>query len=321
MKRIGFFTRLLDDVPAADRYRLALAQIVAAERCGFDTAWVAQHHFHGDEGGLPSPFVFLAAAAAATTRIRLGTGIVTLPLEIPIRVAEDAAVFDLLSAGRLEAGMGPGGNMSAFTAFGLASAGRHDLYRGHLQMLRDAWAGRALPGGDRLYPPALGLNARIWQASFTVDGAGRAGADGDGLMLSRAQPRAPGQSLADVQNRMIDAYLAALPAGHAPRILASRTIFPTDDRVDAWRFAGLGLPREEVRKGKIPAPVADLVRDNDVHLGTVADVVTSLSKDATLARATDVSMQVHSIDPPHEFILRALELFAGEVAPAMGWSA
>ena len=52
-KRLGFFTRLLDQADPAERYRLATAQIVHAERCGFDSAWVAQHHFHEDEGGLP----------------------------------------------------------------------------------------------------------------------------------------------------------------------------------------------------------------------------------------------------------------------------
>ena len=97
--RLGFFTRLLDRTDAAERYRLAIAQMVHAESCGFDSAWVAQHHFHEDEGGLPAPFVFLSQVAAQTTRIRLGTGIVTLPLELPIRVAEDAAVLDLMCGG------------------------------------------------------------------------------------------------------------------------------------------------------------------------------------------------------------------------------
>src|SRR5271163_4757455 len=112
LKRLGFFTRLLDQADAAERYRLATAQIVHAERCGFDSAWIAQHHFHEGEGGLPSPFVFLAQAAARTSRIRLGTGIVTLPLEEPVRVGEDAAVFDLISNGRLELGLGSGGTPS-----------------------------------------------------------------------------------------------------------------------------------------------------------------------------------------------------------------
>ena len=76
---IGFFTRILDDVDAAARYRIALDQISLAERLGYRTAWVAQHHLDGDEGGLPSPFVLLAAAAARTSRIRLGTAILGDP--------------------------------------------------------------------------------------------------------------------------------------------------------------------------------------------------------------------------------------------------
>src|SRR5277367_5642883 len=185
IKRLGFFTRLLDETDAAERYRLATAQIVQAEKSGFDSAWIAQHHFHEAEGGLPAPFVFLAHAAAATTRIRLGTGIVTLPLELPVRVAEDAVVLDLLCGGRLEVGVGPGGNLSAYKAFGLDSAERTALLIQYHRVLLDAWAGRPLPGGDRLYPPNPSLVDRVWQATFTVEGARRAGAVGDGLMLSR----------------------------------------------------------------------------------------------------------------------------------------
>ena len=326
-KRLGFFTRLLDQADPAERYRLATTQIVHAERFGFDSAWVAQHHFHEDEGGLPGPFVFLAQVAAQTSRIRLGTGIVTLPLELPIRVAEDAAVLDLMSGGRLEVGVGPGGNLSAFAAFGLDSAERGTLLAGHLQVLRDAWAGRPLPGGDRLYPATPHLVERIWQATFTVDGARRAGAAGDGLMLSRAQPRpadAPDLSLAEIQNPMIDAYLAALPEGREPRILGSRTVFVADDRKDAVHFAEAGLGRLQerlARSGRATrvGSVSDLVAAFNVHLGTPDDVIASLQADSALARATDLTVQVHSIDPPHPFILRSIELVAEAVAPALGW--
>ena len=138
LQRLGFFTRVLDDGSPAERYRLATAQIEHAERCGFESAWIAQHHFHEAEGGLPAPLVFLAAVAARTTRIRLGTGIITLPLELPIRVAEDTAVLDLISGGRLEVGVGPGGNMTAFKAFGLDSEARGTLFADHLALLRDA---------------------------------------------------------------------------------------------------------------------------------------------------------------------------------------
>src|SRR5262252_2473900 len=300
-KRLGFFTRLLDQADPTERYRLATAQIVHAERCGFDSAWVAQHHFHEDEGGLPAPFVFLAQAAVQTSRIRLGTGIVTLPLELPIRVAEDAAVLDLISGGRLEVGVGGGGNLGSYAAFGQNSAERGALLVAHLQILRDAWAGRPLPGGDRLYPTNPRLVDRIWQATFTVDGARRAGAAGDGLMLSRTQPRpanAPGLSLAEIQNPMIDAYMEALPEGREPRILASRTVFVADDGEEARRLAETGLGRQRARLARLGRSTGDgtgldaMIAAMDVHLGTPEQVVASLKTDSTLARASDLAVQV-----------------------------
>jgi hypothetical protein len=57
----------------------------------------------------------------------------------------------------------------------------------------------------------------------------------------------------------------------------------------------------------------------DVHLGTPDNVIASLKTDSTLARSTDLAVQVHSIDPPHPFILRSIELVAEVVAPALGW--
>src|SRR4029077_10646349 len=216
----------------AERYRLATEQIVHAERCGFDSAWIAQHPSHEGEGGLPAPFVFLAQAAVQTSRIRLGTGIVTLPLELPVRVAEDAAVTDLISGNRLEVGVGPGGNLTAFTAFGLDANDRHKLMDQNLALMRTAWAGGALPGGDKLYPSSPTLVDRIWQATFTVAGGARARPGGGGVRRPRTHPRAPDApkaSRADIQNPMIDAYLEALPKGREPRILASRTVFPADD--------------------------------------------------------------------------------------------
>ena len=328
IKRLGFFTRLLDQVDAAERYRLATEQIRHAEKFGFDSAWIAQHHFHEGEGGLPAPFVFLAHAAAHTSRIRLGTGIVTLPLELPIRVAEDAVVTDLMSGGRLEVGVGPGGNLTAFTAFGLESDQRHVLFDNNLATLKTAWSGAALQGGDTLYPSSPTLVDRIWQATFTVSGARRAGVAGDGLMLSRTQPRspdAPKASLADIQNPMLDAYLEALPKGVEPRILASRTIFVADDHKEAMRLAEIGLSRMRHRlaaTGNFSSGslVGDLIAAMDVHIGTPNEVIASLQGDSTLQRATDLTMQVHSIDPPHPYILRSIELFAEEVAPALGWA-
>lgn len=326
-KRLGFFTRLLDKVSPAERYRLATEQIVHAEKLGFDAAWVAQHHFHGAEGGLPSPLVFLAHVAAQTKSIRLGTGIITLPLELPLRVAEDAAVLDLLSNGRVEIGIGSGGTPASFTAFGLDSAQRGPINGANLALLRKAFAGDDVGGGNRLYPEGRGLLGRIWQATFSVEGGARAGEAGDGLMLSRTQPRAkdnPNASLADLQQPIIDAYLENLPKGVTPRILASRTLFVADEHAVALEWADRGLRGfgEKVAAGSNitgPLGLPELIALTDTHVGATDAVIESLSRDPVLDRVTDISFQVHSVDPPHELILRSLELAARDVAPALGW--
>jgi putative FMN-dependent luciferase-like monooxygenase len=328
-KRLGFFTRLLDDAPPAERYRLAAEQIVHAERLGFHSAWVAQHHFDATEGGLPSPFPFLAFVAARTSRIRLGTGVVTLTMEAPLRVAEDAAVTDALSGGRLEVGFGSGGTPSAFAAFGTSFEDRGEVYGRHLAVVRDAWAGAALPGDRHVYPAAPDLRARNWQATFSVAGGERAGRDGDGLLLSRTQPRPEGKKgapLQDLQLPIVEAYLAALRAGAVPRILASRSVFVADSRSEARALAETGLRRIAERfRGSgfrdLGDSLDDLIRGLDVHLGTPEEVAESLSADRTIDHATDVAIQVHSVDPPHPLILRSAELFATRVAPALGWTA
>lgn len=326
-KRLGLFTRLLDAVSPGERYRLATEQIIHAEHLGFDSAWVAQHHFNYDEGGLPAPLVFLSHVAARTRHIRLGTGIVTLPLEQPLRAAEDAAVLDLLSGGRLELGIGSGGTASSFAAFGLDSAQRGAINGANLDILRRALAGEDVGGGNRLHPEGKPLLNRIWQATFSVEGGARAGAAGDGLMLSRTQPRAPDNpeaSLADLQHPIIDAYLENLPAGVEPRILASRTLFVADEQATALEWADIGLRRiadKFAAGGHILSgdTLDDLIRAFDTHVGTPERTIDSLSQDSTLARATDISFQVHSVDPPHALILRSLELIANSVAPALGW--
>jgi putative FMN-dependent luciferase-like monooxygenase len=331
--RLGFFSRLLDDAPAAERYRLVAAQIAHAEAFGFDSAWVAQHHFHAHEGGLPSPFVFLSYVASRTRRIRLGTGIVTLPLENAVRVAEDAIVLDLLSGGRLDVGVGTGGTPESFAAFGLDGNDRSALFARQLDAVRAAWAGQPLAGGDTLYPAASQLLDRIWQATFSVSGGTRAGLAGDGLMLSRTQPRpvdALHATLADIQNPIVDAYLVALPAGRAPRIVGSRSVFVADTRQEARRMADIGLRRSAARfaasgqagladRAGPDATLDQLIAAYDVHVGSPEDVIASLRADSTLARVTDLVCQVHSVDPPHAAILRSIELTATVVAPALGW--
>ncbi len=101
---VGYFTHVAGRGGPAQVYRETVELAVAAEEQGFASFWVAQHHAGALEGLLPSPLVLLAAVAERTATIRLGTAVVAASLEDPRRLAEDAAVLDQLSGGRLELG-------------------------------------------------------------------------------------------------------------------------------------------------------------------------------------------------------------------------
>lgn len=326
--RLGYFTRLLDDAPPLERYRNALAQFVRAEELGFDTAWVAQHHFHSEEGGLPSPFVLLAQAAAKTSRILLATGIVTLPLETPLRVAEDAAVLWLLADGRFELGIGSGGTGTSFPPFGFDVENRPAIYSAHKATLLRALRGDLLTtDGGSLYPPAPQIADTLWEATFSAGGAARIGQEGNGLMLSRTQPRREytARGSVDDQVAIIDAHAEALPDGVPARVMASRSVLvvDTDEEARRWRARGIArsLPMLAAQGVEIPNGVSDgeLAAYLDLHVGTSEQVLATLAEDPILPRATDIVFQPHPVDPPHEVVLRSLELIATGVAPAFGW--
>jgi len=328
MTELSFFTRLLDDVSPSDRFRLALEQIEHAEAHGYGRAWVAQHHFRYVEGGLPSPFVFLSHAAARVPRIRLATGIVTLTLEDPIRVAEDAVVADLLSGGRIDLGIGSGARPESFVPFGLDGANKGTDYAAKLDRLHAALGGDDLGAENHLYPGGEGIRSRIWQATFSHYGGTSAGENGNALLLSKSQPRTPelaDASLADIQLPIIAAYRAALAGGAAPRITASRAVFVADTTAEALAFAEAGLERLREfaeRSGKkldLSSPES-IAATSDTFVGDPDDISRLLAADETLREVDEVAVQVHSVDPPHEHIMRSLELVATEVAPRLGWA-
>ena len=175
--------------------------------------------------------------------------------------------------------------------------------------MRNALAGLPLAGGDTLYPPRPQLCGRIWQATFSVGGGTRAGKAGDGLLLSRTQPRSGRlpRVAGRIQHPIIDAYLDALPRGCEPRIMASRSVFAADDRQEALRLADIGLRRQRDHfvAGGHASPgdtLSDMITAFDVHVGTPDDVIASLRADSALERVTDLVFQAHSVDPPHPFI-------------------
>lgn len=161
--------------PWRDHYSRSLELCAAAERLGADSVWCSEHHLFED-GYLPQPLTFLAAVAARTSRVRLGTALVLAPLRSPVQIAEEAAIVDLLSGGRLELGIGAGYRMPEFTAFGKDPERRFADTEACVGEVRRLWR----EGG--VTPPPLQNPIPIWMGGFLPSGARRAGRQGTGLL-------------------------------------------------------------------------------------------------------------------------------------------
>jgi luciferase family oxidoreductase group 1 len=115
-----------------------LSLMKAAEDLGFDSIWPAEHHFT-EYGYCGSPALSLAAIAAETKRIRLGTGIVVLPFHNPVRVAEEFAMLDLMSDGRVDFGVGRGYQPVEYQGFQIDQVKSRGIFNEALEVILQAW--------------------------------------------------------------------------------------------------------------------------------------------------------------------------------------
>jgi putative FMN-dependent luciferase-like monooxygenase len=323
--RLGFLTHLHVGDDAPDSYRIALELFEAAEALGYDSGWVAQHHFLNGGGRLPSTLTFLAAAAQRTRRMQLGTAIVILPLEDPVRVAEDAAVVDTLSGGRLQLGLGTGGDPLTFAAFGRDLVTRRDRYADHLERIRGALDGESINATEaRLYPPAATLSSRLWESTLSPESGARIGRNGNGLLLARTAFMSDDPT-DEAQLPVADAYLAAhREHANTPRIGLSRAVYPAADRKTAIAQLDSGVAdyvSSMIQRGFFPAGLSQeaYYARSHIHYGHPEEVVASLQSDVVLPSTTELICQVHPGHPTPDQILTALERIATEVAPALGW--
>jgi len=143
--RIGIFS-VVDHYPkelprgVGQNYAELLESAVLAEELGFDSFWIAEHHFH-EYGAIPSPAVWMGAAAVRTRKIRLGSGVSVLPFHNPITVAEEYAMVDIMSGGRLEFGVGSGYLKHEFAGYGVATDEKHARFDEALEVIELAWRG------------------------------------------------------------------------------------------------------------------------------------------------------------------------------------
>jgi alkanesulfonate monooxygenase SsuD/methylene tetrahydromethanopterin reductase-like flavin-dependent oxidoreductase (luciferase family) len=306
-------------------YRDSLESIRAAAALGYTYAWVAEAHFT-PQIGLPAALSLLAAATQLTEEIRLGTAVVPLAFDGPLRLAENAAVVNALSDQRLELGVGKGNpkgfSTDAYNAFGLDEDDRNQLFVDALAELKAALAGPIVAGDKelRLYPPAADLLGRIWQATGDHATAASAGAAGDGLLLFRT---AFGGAAGDIQSPLIDSYLDARDRSLGePRIGASRAVLLATSRDEAIATARADFetrPSEHMRlpEGTDASSIENYLVDLDIAFGSAEDVAEALNRDAAVARSTNYLFSLPFAPTGSAAYREGLEILATEVYPRL----
>lgn len=151
--RFGFFDQLpcAGDDSERQRYMDLMAQIELGDREGFDTVWLGELHFSRAFSILADPLMVLAAAAQRTTRIRLGTAVTLLPLHNPVKIAEQAAVTDILSNGRLEFGVGRGTAPVHYAGYDIPQEESRERFEEALDFLVGAWTEKEFSTRGKYY--------------------------------------------------------------------------------------------------------------------------------------------------------------------------
>ncbi|HYB12148.1 MAG TPA: LLM class flavin-dependent oxidoreductase [Myxococcota bacterium] len=160
--RLGLRYDLRGPAEPEQLYPAILEHVVRAEAAGIDALWISERSF-AHAAVVPAALPLLAAIAARTTRVRVGTALLPLPLYHPLRLAEDAATLDALSGGRLELGLGLGEHAEGFDGFGVPVKGRLERFEESLRVLTQAWAESPVQfeghyhrlGGQEVFPKPL----------------------------------------------------------------------------------------------------------------------------------------------------------------------
>jgi alkanesulfonate monooxygenase SsuD/methylene tetrahydromethanopterin reductase-like flavin-dependent oxidoreductase (luciferase family) len=202
--------------PWAEHYSYLLDLCTSADMAGLHSLWFTEHHAYND-GYLPQPLMFAMAAAARTERIRIGTSVLILPLRRPVEVAEQAAVLDIVSGGRLELGVGAGYVESEYDLYGADFTGRGSAVLRGIEELRQIWR-------EGLISPApLQTEIPIWAGVSGPRSLQRVGELGEGLLrLGRA---------------FLPPYLEGIRAsgnGAEPRMTGPANVFLSDDPERDW---------------------------------------------------------------------------------------
>jgi alkanesulfonate monooxygenase SsuD/methylene tetrahydromethanopterin reductase-like flavin-dependent oxidoreductase (luciferase family) len=334
----GFITPPGSGVTWADTARDLIEGAPEIEALGYDSLHCIEHHFQGD-GHNPSPLITLAAAAALTERVRLCTNILLAPLYNPVKLAEDVAVLDNLSAGRVTLGVAPGYVSEEFAGLMVPYAERFGRFEETLDVLQAAWTNDSFSYDGRYFripetrlspKPVQDPHPPLWY-----------GVSGPRLLRLAARRRctlsaSPRHTLSELQEHFA-AYVAhAQELGFTPTerpVMREVFVAETKDRAEELAAPAVThLFRElygrKSAEGERPLRSDDGVVVRDMEqvdfetfkgryiIGTPDDACARIAELRDDLGATEIVSWMHLPGIRREHAMESVRLFARDVIPA-----
>jgi alkanesulfonate monooxygenase SsuD/methylene tetrahydromethanopterin reductase-like flavin-dependent oxidoreductase (luciferase family) len=330
LRKLGFLTiGLFDEARPRLGHDSTLEVIELGERLGFDSAWVRHRHL---QYGISSPVAVLAAASQRTSRIDLGTAVIPLGWENPLRLAEDLATVDVLSGGRLNPGVSVGPPMhydQVKQALYPDTADLEDFSYGRVQRLLDFVRGEPATDfsgvegfevfSDRVQPHAQGLGDRLWYGAASLRSATWAGEHRMNLLTSSVVKAEESEDFAEIQLSHIRTFRAHHPDGDRARVSQGLVVIPTDTASPEQRAKYAQYAQKRMPRTATPQGPARLLFAPDL-VGTSAEIAERLYAHAAFQEVDEVAFALpFTFD--HDDYVQILTDIATELGPALGWQA
>jgi alkanesulfonate monooxygenase SsuD/methylene tetrahydromethanopterin reductase-like flavin-dependent oxidoreductase (luciferase family) len=306
-----------------------LRMIERAEALGFDSVWVRQRHL---QPGISSPVALLAAASQRTRRIELGTAVIPLGLENPLRLAEDLATVDVLSGGRLNPGVSVGIPLlyeHFKTALYPETHEVEDFSKARVARLLACLRGDAVSdfegrlGQDRFFrqvqPHSPGLVDRIWYGGG-LQSAVWAGSHCLNYLTANLVSGEGAQSLdfASIQAEHIDAFRAHHPRPQTARVSQGLVVIPTDSASSEQVVRYRAYAQSRIDRTLRPQGPRSMIASPD-YVGTCEELVDILHAHQGFQRVDEVAFALpHGFD--EEDHVQIITDMAEKLGPKLGWS-
>jgi len=311
-------------------YRDALEEVTRAETLGFDSAWMEEHHSVPNHYW-PSPLPVLAGFATRTSRLMLGTDILVAPFYHPVRLAEDAALLDVMSGGRITLGIAIGYKPDEFALYGAELERRGARFEEQLQIMKRLWTeerldfkGRYYTVEGRLEPkPLTKPHPPVWIGGWGELALKRAATLADNWIPG---PTADLKRLIEGKRTFLENRRAAgraEPIGEWP---LTRDVIIADTEEKARELAEIHIMaayRKEYAGGwrhpfidaSIALDLGRLMQDRFI-IGSPDQCIAAIRRFVEQYGMTHLICRLFFPGMPHAHIMRELELLSREVMPA-----